>query len=207
MSCKEKHDFFESDTSSLICRACGVEEYFLQSCTYNNCGFEMRHSPFLSGYSRTKRFRGMVNALFWPTPTNPDSKMLDYLFRMKFTNRNEIIAAVTSAPLKDKRFGSIHIFCRLMDPQYVPPSHGCLFHMEDRIVYEFQCIETRFTHRYVKTPFINYTFLLRHLLTKMGFEQYLVFVKSMKCTKRIARYNKMLKHLAENQIPCIQVSM
>ena len=204
MTCQ--HDFFESD-NSLICRNCGVEKYYLKSCTYNNCGFEMRHSPFLSGYSRTKRFRGMVNALFWPSPSNPDAKMLEYLFGMKFENRDQIIHAVTNAPLKDKRFGSIHTFCKLMDPEYVAPQHGCLFHMEERLVFAFQCIETRFENRYTRTPFINYTFLLRHLLAEMGFHEYLDFVKSLKCTKRIAHYNQMLEHLSKNQIPSVQVRM
>ena len=152
----------------------------------------MRHSPFLSGYSRTKRFKGMVEALLWPTPSNPDTKMLDYLFTRKIKNRLELIAALTKAPLKDKRFGSIHLFCRLMDPEYTEPKHGCLFQMLTRLVRDFQCIEGRFRQRFVNEPFINYTFLIRHLLTKLLFFSYLPFVKQLKCAKRKARYNEML---------------
>ena len=195
--CKDGHDFFDSEKSSRICWNCGLEVYVLSSCSSKNCGFQMRHSPFLSGYSRTKRFKGMVDSLFWPTPSNPDAKMLEYLFTKKFQTRQEIITALTTAPLKDKRFGSIHLFCRLMDPEYTEPSHGCLFQMLTRLVREFGCIEARFRQRFVGEPFINYTFLIRHLLTKLGFYSYLPFVKQLKCEKRKARYNEMLEVLQE----------
>ena len=162
-----------------------LETYFLQNCTYANCGFSARHSPFLSGYSRTKRFRGMVDALFWPTPSNPDTKALAYLSNKKVTCRQDIIDAISVAPLKDKRFGSIHIFCRLFDPQYKEPSHECLFRMLKRMVAEFGRIEGRFQQVFRKEPFINYTFLIRHLLSKLGYKSYLPFVKTLKCEKQI----------------------
>ena len=195
MVCENGHTFFDSEKSTKICWVCGVEEYVLSHCSYKNCGFQMRHSPFLSGYSRAKRFKGMVDALFWPTPSNPDTKMLEYLLTQKFSNRLEIIAALTTAPLKDKRFGSIHLFCRLMNPKYTEPVHGCLFQMLTRLVREFQCIEARFRQRFVNEPFINYTFLIRHLLTKLEFFSYLPFVKQLKCAKRRAKYMNMLEKL------------
>ena len=197
MLCTDGHNFFDSEKSTRICWTCGLEEYVLSHCSYKNCGFQMRHSPFLSGYSRSKRFKGMVEALLWPTPSNPDTKMLKYLFCFEFQNRYEIVSALTTAPLKDKRFGSIHLFCKLMDPEYSEPAHGNLFHMLERLVREFECIESRFRQRFLKEPFINYTFLIRHLLTKLKFNSYLPFVKTLKCVKRRARYNEMLRELAD----------
>ena len=86
----------------------------------------------------------MVDALFWPTPSNPDTKALKYLSNKTLTSRQDIIEAISTAPLKDKRFGSIHIFCRLFDPHYKEPAHGCLFQMLKRMVTEFGHIEARF---------------------------------------------------------------
>ena len=87
----EKCILRDTGLSTRVCIKCGIEKYVLSECTYANCGFTMRHSPFLCGYSRTKRFRGMVEALFWPTPANPDTKMLQYLLLRKFSRRNEIL--------------------------------------------------------------------------------------------------------------------
>lgn len=190
-----EHELICTDTTR-VCVLCGKETYFLQNCTYANCGFTVRHSPFLSGYSRTKRFRGMVDALFWPTPSNPDTKTLKYLMNKPLNNRQDIIDAISTSNLKDKRFGSIHIFCRLFDPNYEEPDHGCLFQMIKRMVTEFGHIEARFQQLFPQEPFINYTHILRHLLSKLGFISYLPFVKTLKCEKRKAKYNKMLSVLS-----------
>ena len=192
---EHEHDFFDSGRSTQICRICGTEEFRMKNCCWDNCGFAMRHSPFLSGYSRTKRFKGMMEALFWPTPGNCDSLMLEYLYTRKFNNRKEIISAITTAPLKDKRFGSIHMFCRVLDPEYMEPVHGCLSRMLQRIVSRFSTIEGRFKQIFVGEPFINYTYMMRHLLTKLHFTQYLIYVKQLKCEKRKKRYNAMLVQL------------
>ena len=186
------HTFLELD-STRVCTTCGVEEYILRNCSFTNCGFCMRHSPFLSGYSRAKRFRGMMDSLFFPTPSNADTHMLEYLMTRKFRSRNQLIAAVSRAPVKDKRFGSIHLFCKLMDPNYVEPVHGCLFEIMRRMAFEFAEIECSFQRTFEGQPFINYTYLLRFLLTCFGLTEYLKFVKNMKCKKRQLRYNKMLK--------------
>jgi len=193
---EHEHDFFDSDKSTVICRICGLEEQHIKNCCWDNCGFAMRHSPFLSGYSRTKRFKGMMEAIFWPTPANCDSLMLEYMFSLTFKNREEIIQAIITAPLRDKRFGSIHMFCRLLDPEYKEPRHSFLPQMLKRIVREFSIIEGRFKQRFYGEPFINYTFLIRHLLTKLKYSDYLVFVKQLKCVKRKIRYNNMLVKLS-----------
>jgi len=197
VNCDDGHDLFETDKSTIVCLRCGVERKIVANCTYNNCGFATRHSPFLSGYSRSKRFRSMVTTLFWPTPVNADHKMLKYMLMRRFNNRTEIIKAITTSPLKDKRFGSIHIFCRLLDPEYEEPKHDCLFRMLQKMVWDFEVIEGRFRQRFTKEPFINYTFLIRFLLKKLGYEVYLQFVKQLKCEKRKTRYNEMLVELAD----------
>ena len=196
--CSDGHKFFDSEKNTIICWRCGIERRVIVNCTYNNCGFAMRHSPFLSGYSRSKRFRCMVSALFWPTPVNADEKMLRFLFMRRFKSRAGIIKTLTAAPLKDKRFGSIHIFCRLFDPQYKEPPHDCLFRMLSKMVWEFEVIEGRFRQRFTREPFINYTYLIRYLLRKLGYEVYLPFVKQLKCEKRKIRYNEMLQELGRN---------
>lgn len=193
--CEGPCQVVETQRDTKVCTQCGCEEKCLQNCTTMNCGFTMRHSPFLSGYSRKKRFRGMVDALFWPTPCNADSKMLKYLSTHPCNRRDAIIETMAASSLKDKRFSSIHMFCRLYDTTYMEPSHGDLFEMLKNMVFAFEEIESKFKLRFTGIPFINYTFLIRHLLTKLKYTSYLPFVKKLKCQKRRMRYNNMLKEL------------
>ena len=195
-----------SCSSTIVCTNCGKEIYVLNTCNYENCGFVMSHSPFLSGYSRTKRFRQMVESLFHPTPSNPDTKMLTHLFanKDKITSSFDLIDIITGSGLKDKRFVSLHLFCKLFDPLYTPPKHGCLFQMKKRMVFQFQKIESKFKFQYSGVPFINYTYLVRYLLVMLGYEEYLSFVKELKCEKRKAHYDDMLVQLSgENQITTV----
>jgi len=185
----------ETKTSTRVCTTCGKETFYLPNCSHQNCGFAMRHSPFLSGYSRTKRFKGMVESLFWPTPSNPDTPMLTYFTGKKINSLEDVIHTITTAPLKDKRFVSIHLFARIFDPQYTEPTHGDLHQMLKRMVFQFQRIESCFERIFINEPFINYTFLIKHLLTKLGFTSYLPFVKKLKCPKRKKRYIEMLNIL------------
>lgn len=188
--------FVQTDQDTRVCLQCGVEEICIQNCTYKNCGFSTRHAPFLSGYSRTKRFRGMVEMLFFPTPCNADTRMLAHLTTIGgFKTRGEIISQMITSKLKDKRFGSIHLFCRLFDPTYKEPRHGCLFQMMKRMVYSFEHIESRFKFHFTNVPFINYTFLIRYLLGELKYNAYIPFVKRLKCKKRRKRYNEMLTQL------------
>ena len=148
----------------------------------------------------------MVDALFWPTPSNPDTKMLAYLGGKRMTCHQDIINLISYAPLKDKRFGSIHIFCRLFDPEYKEPNHGCLFRMLKSMVIEFGHIEGCFQQVFSTDPFINYTFLIRHLLAKLNYDAYLPFVKTLKCEKRKAKYNMMLERLSrEHKVTAVHV--
>ena len=126
---------------------------------------------------------------------NADRTMLAYLLPRTFTSRIDILKTIVSPPLKDKRFGSIHTFCRLLDPEYTEPPHSCLFRMLHNMVWHFEIIEGRFRQRFILEPFINYTFLIRHLLRKLGYGAYLKFVKQLKCQKRKAKYNQMLTEL------------
>ena len=193
------HTFFETSQSTKVCEECGVEMYVLNTCSFQNCGFNMSHSPFLSGYSRKKRFRQMIDFLFFPTPCNADEKMLTYLAQKNIQSREHLFKIIKQSPLKDKRFVSVHVFCRLFVPEYSPPrQYDDLFRMKDRLVRAFEEIELRFKRRFVSEPFINYMFLVRFLLKKLGYTDYLCYVKQLKCEKRKDKYNNMMKQLGHN---------
>ena len=207
MECDCLGQSFESHESTTICKNCGKEEYILTTCNYNNCGFQMKHSPFLQGYSRTKRFRQMTEMLLFPTPKNPDGPALEFLTSHKEQIKcmADIMRLLSKSKLPDKRFCSMHMFSRIFNPAYEkPPKYGDLFVMLNQMVFIFQTIELRYKQLASDKPFINYTFIIRHILQKLKFLYYLQFVKILKCEKRKERYRMMLEsfHL-ENKIRTI----
>lgn len=196
MKCKCDAKILESQESTLICTGCGQERYILTTCNFNNCGFQMKHSPFLTGYSRTKRFRQMTEMLFFPCPSNPDAPALQFLTDHKHEIKCtlDIAHLLSSSELPDKRFCSMHMFSRIYSPDYAgPPKYGDLFRMLDKMVFIFQKIELRYKQSATDKPFINYTYIIRHILTKLEFLYYLQFVKILKCAKRKERYRVMLE--------------
>lgn len=187
---------FESPLSTVICRTCGKEQYILATCNYRNCGFQMKHSPFLQGYSRSKRFRQMSEMLLFPSPNNPDTPALEYLsaHKQEIQCIQDIMKLLSVSKLSDKRFCSVHLFSRVFNPGYVkPPKYGDLFAMLDKMVYIFQTIELRYKQYASDKPFINYTYIIRHILRKLKYLYYLQFVKILKCDKRKERYRLMIE--------------
>ena len=196
MSCGCGARLLDSLTSSEVCRMCGRETYVLQSCNFTNCGFQTSHSPFLSGYSRTKRFKQMSEMLLFPTPSNPDTPALKLLTEHKDQIKclKNIICLISESDLKDKRFCSLHLFSRIFNPLYKPPAkYNDLFFMLERMTSKFQMIELRYKQLASDKPFINYTYLLRNILDGLGYLDYLKYVKILKCNKRKERYRMLLE--------------
>ena len=196
MSCECGARLIDSLTSSEVCRMCGKETYVLQSCNFTNCGFQTSHSPFLSGYSRTKRFKQMSEMLLFPTPSNPDTPALKLLTEHKDQIKclKNIICLISESDLKDKRFCSLHLFSRIFNPLYKPPAkYNDLFFMLERMTSKFQMIELRYKQLASDKPFINYTYLLRNILDGLGYLDYLKYVKILKCNKRKERYRMLLE--------------
>ena len=187
------HEYRVTGECCEVCMGCGNMRKYLPNCTFDNCGFHTTHSPFLSGYSRLKRFQGMARQLFYPHPENLDRHMGAYLDkRQPFRDAEDVLNTMASSKLKDKRFTSIHAFLRLFDPHYTKPVLKDIPKVISEMSYYFEYYETRFKLTFEKTPFFNYTFLLRHILSLMGLEQYLPFLKQMKSQPRINKYNKLL---------------
>ena len=202
-------NLLQTEESSLVCPSCGIERRVLAPCTYLNCGFQMRHSPFMSGYSRSKRFKQMVEMLLFPASSNADQKALRILFEQKSTIKclGHIIHLLTTSKLQDKRFCSLHLFSKLFNPKYKPPPHkGDLFYILERMKFQFELIELRYKSLVRNKPFINYTFIIRFLLLNMKLFYYLKFVKKLKCPKRRQRYQTMLHSFGlDRQLCAVQI--
>ena len=189
--------FITTTYDTQVCKHCGIEMPHLPECTSINVGYSMSHSPFMFGYSRVKRFFGMATCLLFPSANPQDQRMIEYLdTHPKIKTRMDLDQLIQKSDLRDKRFGSMHFFCRQFVPTYQPPPYyGCLFAMRKRMVFLFERIALAFQKIYPVLPFVNYNYLMRYILTDCKYLYYLTYVKTLKCKKRRIAYAKLLASL------------
>ena len=93
------------------------------------------------------------------------------------------------SPLRDKRYNSLHLFCRVFSDDYVaPPIIKNWFHFRRRIQHLFISIEHIHRDLFQKKPFMSYTWLLHKLFRLLKQDAYLRFIKILKCPKRTRVY-------------------
>ena len=175
-----------------ICEQCGVETtipFNLREITtidsYNT------HCPFSRGYSRLLRFKKMIYSILSPCPQYYDNNVLEYLDAHKpFQTQADLLRCLKRAPVKDKRYSSLHLYCKLYVREYVPPyKPENIEQIQREIITHFQDVE--FAHHSYGEPFFNYMWLLNFCLNKWGLTDYLKYTKTLKCRNRRRLYEDM----------------
>ena len=120
--------------------------------------------------------------------------MLAYLFKhAPIEDLPRLLELMKTSPVKDKRYCSLHLFCKLCVPTYVAPSPPTnLAHLQNLMLRCFE--EVEFAHRrYYRGEhmFFNYGWILQMYLQVFGLPQYLRYVKPLKCKHRRETYERM----------------
>ena len=120
--------------------------------------------------------------------------MLAYLFKhAPIEDTHCLLELMKISPVKDKRYCSLHLFCKLCVPTYVAPAPpGNLEHLQKLMLRCFE--EVEFAHRRHYRGdhmFFNYGWILQLYLRVFGLRQYLRFVKPLKCKHRRETYERM----------------
>ena len=183
-----------TDHNTTVCTQCGVEQNVAFNCTSETVGYRTsHHATFNQGYSRTRRFMQMVESLFFPTPTSLDEHMLEYLAGHKIKTREQLDSLIRASPVKNKRYCSLHLFCRLHLPDYTPPVKRNFLLIMKAMEFQFEKLSTKHALLFPNKPFINYGFMLIYMLCAFGLYEYITYVKPLKCEKRIACYTERLE--------------
>lgn len=180
-----------------ICSACGVE----RRCSISISPHFSNNQTLSVGYSRTSRFRIILDQLFNPLIFGkPNSRVLYKLSQLKkdvLTNGVDMIQWLTSLQISDKRYQCTHFyFMWYKRNNYVvplPPRKSIIREIEAT----FSVLESNFIiSKHASHSFFSYNWLLRKLLTNHPkLLHYLQFVKRIKCRHRYERYNMMYKQL------------
>jgi hypothetical protein len=163
-------------------------------------GYNAPRDPLmLAVYERKKRFKDIMNKMLYPTIDNKDMPMFMYLTEYikkheKFDTTEEILACMKKSGIPDKRYVSLHAFARRFMNGYkaIPLKTHRLSALFRRY---FNMLESVFYRRYPTSPFFNYNWLLRRLLTMYKHDELVQFVKPIKCPKRDSRYEDMFMSL------------
>ena len=180
----------ETDYSTSICTKCGLETQTGLDMIQKEAPRDM--TPFPVGYSRYKRFSKILDGVLFPTPTISDNQMLEHLMKKKFATITELIKYMKNAPLRDKRYTSLHLFCRLFVEGYIPPRSCNYSEVKSCIMKRFQDVEFGHLRFCPKEQFFNYNHLLVILLRESGLTDHTQFVKDLRCKRRKLFYGEML---------------
>ena len=193
-SCKHDTQKITTGANSIICTGCGLEQntpYDLSAEPY-----DWTRVPVITCYSRKKRFAKLFDHTVNPYAETNDNDMLRYLAqRGSVETISDLIKRIKKSKLKDKRYGSIHIFAKLFVTSYKrPPIPHNLFVLRKQILRRFEDYE--FAHkRYCRNNFFNYRWLLAKLLQELNLGAFLIFVKRLKCPNRCRFYEELYKEL------------
>jgi len=182
-----------TERHTTVCTECGIEKKVPTQIRNIHVSYaQAHHQPFASSYSRNKRFASMLDAVVLATCQVSDEPMLAHLHSLKITFKTigSILTAMKKSALRDKRYTSLHMFCRVLLEGYVKPPPVLHWFIRRRNMLNFFSDIEMVHQTTFKQPFLNYTWLLATVLRLNGLARYCVFVKKLKCKKRIKRYEQ-----------------
>lgn len=199
MMCCSDCNLLYFDGNRTVCKNCGVMKKVIYNIgienTSHNCYYE---SFYNSSYSRKKRMSSMLDALFFPAASKPDSFILKRLLPQKFDTVQDLCQFIKKIPISDKRYLNLHFFCKLCLRSYITPyiPHNML-QIKRNIILWFEQVELTFLKLFKNKPFLNYGWLLGVLLDKFEIPQFKIYVKPLKCKKRIGFYQRIYREIEE----------
>ena len=196
---------------SIVCTSCGSEDFsdmFENSMIVGVCNY----AQLQTGYSRINRFKNYLYSVlgihFGPGCNSPIWQHLK-----PCNNMGEMMKQLSNSPTKNKHYECLHSYAKVFLANYTIPKPLSLRNIE-QVKKLFLDIQYSYAQIYgAKTVFFSYPWLLHTILTAMGREDYLIFVKNLKCKKRAAGYLEKFEvcidHLldSEKNLSCLCVTI
>lgn len=196
---------------SFVCLGCGREDFSDMFEGHNIVGV-CNFAQLQNGYSRVNRFKNYLYSVlgihFGPSSTAPIWNHLKPCQTM-----DELVKMVSKTPVKNKHYESLHSYAKVFLVHYEMPETLKLREIE-QIQKLFLDIQYAYAQIYgPKTVFFSYPWLLYTILKAMDREDYVCFVKNLKCQKRALGYAKKLHicidHVLDNgkNLSCLCVTL
>ena len=171
-----------------ICTGCGLEMFVPMNnvVEYTEC------QPLLQGYSRKKRFKNILMAMFYPdTHSILSSKVCHSLLEHgRFSSVPDLMQHIKGVNCKNKHYQSMHLYAIGFVDKFttiLPPSRNTV----DNLVGDFVILKRGYNSTFCDKQFFSYRWLVQKLLQKYNLTHYMQFVKFLKNKKSIALYERM----------------
>ena len=198
-----EHELLQTDYHTRVCLLCGCERSYIGTIKTENTSYRQSYVPWVTSYSRKKRFKSMAECVLNPSPCYLDEPIFKILgFTARFDTVNSLLSKLKSLKLKDKRYQNLHLFCKLFVSSYKNTTHKFdFFHTIKQLTFRFEEIEFSFKRLFPAEQFFNYSWLLNAILFDHGLRDFCAYIKPLKCKKRCKKYTTMYHHIRSELIP------
>ena len=142
-------------------------------------------------YTRFKRFQNMVRSIVYGFENSNDKHMLKELSTHKIDSVQDILHVMLNSTLVDKRYCSLRYFIKCFLPGYDVGHTIHRFQEKETVLMKtFKDVEFQLTRR--GRIFINYIVMLDALLYFFNLDEYRIFIKPLKCQRRLRQNIKIL---------------
>ena len=180
-----------TEYNTSVCTKCGLEKSTQLSIIVDRPPLDM--SPFPYGYSKRKRFAKLLDGVLYPTPSAADEGMFKILYGKKYETTSLLLKAMRAAKLRDKRYCSLHCFCKHFVTSYEEQPIVDYSQLKKSILLEFETVQFGHIRFCGQKPFFNYSWLLCVFLHEFKLQRLLRFVKKLRCRYRRKHYKEMLE--------------
>ena len=177
----------QTDYHTLLCTQCGFETAHFGSVRPINQSYTQSVYPFSQCYSRKKRFREMIENIFFPCFTTLDNILCEKLSNKIINSVQDLFKIVKHIGVKDKRYGSMHVFAHQFCKEYISPTPVAT-HVVNNMCQVFSEIELVYTRLFGNVQFFNYSWLIIKFLNVLKLNKYCCYIKPLKCKKRVHVY-------------------
>ena len=190
-----------TEYSTIVCTDCGIEK---QLMVYKPDYQSMVNSaPLVRYYSRNDRWVALIKKVLGihsgPPVADPVWGYLNS--RKPFESVASIRDSLRKSKLRNKHYPSLHCFAKMFSKSYQQPTKSS-HHVYKKLMKYFDIILRLWniykTHPNVNTNlFFSYNWLIEQGLAFYNLDEYLPFVKRLKCNSRRKKYVHMLLKLYE----------
>jgi hypothetical protein len=189
MKCHHRHTVvLESHT--ICCTGCGLVLGRRFDPTEMKAYADYTKEHIKYPYTRYKRFRNLIHNIVYGYESPSDRKMLQELSSLSITSVPDIITGMVKSGHVDKRYCSLRLFMKCFLPKVSVSDITHFKEHETQLLSTFKQIEFKLAN--TGQSFVNYRFTLDALLHFFGLDEYRIFIKPLKCTKRVLQNIKVL---------------
>jgi hypothetical protein len=185
------HKYLETTYYTQLCSLCGIEK---NSGIKSQTGYTI-NQPLWFGYSRTNRFRKILNLLFKPELYGSISgKIILEMQKKEFQNIRELLVFLKKIKSKKKNYNSMHYYAKMFVPRF-KQLRAPSIRIQESILSDFSLVENLHKEMFSTKRFFSYRWLLRKLLVKYKLFKFMPLVKKVQNKHSNKRYLAMYNTL------------